>query len=44
MVMLVQPAGMTWRFSMGAEKAAPARRSTRAKKLVMCVIVEVSVL
>jgi hypothetical protein len=44
MVMLVQPAGMTWRFSMGEENAAPARRSTRAKKLMMCVIVEISVL
>jgi hypothetical protein len=44
MVMLVQPAGITWRFSMGEEKAAPVRRSTRAKKLILRVIVEVSVL
>jgi hypothetical protein len=42
MVMLVQPAGITWLFSMGEEKMAPARRSTRAKKLMMCVIVEAS--
>jgi hypothetical protein len=44
MVMLVQPVGMTWLFSMGDEMVAPARRSTRAKKVMMCVIVEASVL
>lgn len=43
MVMLVQPAGMAWRFSKGEETATPMRRK-RATSFMLCHIVEPFVL